>query len=375
MIDISKVDTSSKSQVTQFVQFPFTLYANCKQWVPPFWVDVRTMMDKNKHPFYEHSDAEFFLAKRDGEIVGRIAGLENRSYNRYHESKQASIYFYESIDDQKVANALFERIFDWSHQRGLNYIVAQKGFSLFDGYGIQVEGFEHRQMMTMMNYNFAYMPGQFEAAGFNKENEFVSCYMHKSKFDLPEKVRLIAQKVQDRGVFKVLRFDTKAQLKQWAFRIGEAYNKTFINNWEYYPLTKREIQYIADTILQIADPKLITLLLHEEQVIGFIFAFADISAALQRQKGHLTPWALVDFLLEMKRTKWVSLNGVGMLPEYQGRGGNALMYAVMERVVKDYGFEHAEQTQMADSAVQVRQDMVTIGAEIYKRHRIYGKEL
>ena len=109
--------------------------------------------------------------------------------------------------------------------------------------------------------------------------------------------------------------------------------------------------------------------------MGFLLAFPDVSAALQRGKGRITPWGIVDIMMEMKRTKWVSLNGVGVLPEYHGRGGNALMYAEMEKTIKDYGFIHAEQTQMADTAVQVRKDMITIGAEIYKRHRVYHKDI
>ena len=181
--------------------------------------------------------------------------------------------------------------------------------------------------------------------------------------------------MQEHGTFEVKNFETKSELKKWAWRIGQAYNKTFINNWEYYPFTENEIKFVVDQLITVADAKLIKLILHKGDVVGFLLAFPDVSAALQRGKGRITPWGIVDIMMEMKRTKWVSLNGVGVLPEYQGRGGNALMYAEMEKTIKDFGFIHAEQTQMADTAVQVRKDMITIGAEIYKRHRVYHKDI
>lgn len=371
MIEVKQVDVSSNAQVKEFIQFHYDLYHGCPQWVPPFRNDIKEMMDKKKHPFYEHSDADFFAAYRDGKMVGRIAASENRPFNDYHKTRKASFYLFDAIDDQEVANALFERLFAWCRSRGLTEISGPKGFSVFDGYGIQVLGFEHRQMMTMMNYNYAYYPTLFETAGFERENDFVSCYIPQDKFELPPKVQEIAKRVEERGTFWIKSFKNKRELAKWAKPIGEVYNRTFINNWEYYPLSEGEINYLLKTIMTVADPKFIKLVMYKDEIIGFLFAFPDISAALQRHDGHLNPIAILDLLLEFKRTKWVSLNGVGVVSEYQGRGGNALMYYEMKKTIKDYGFEHAEQTQMADTAIQVRKDMVTLGATIYKKHRIY----
>jgi hypothetical protein len=373
MLEIKQVDLNSRAQVNQFIQFHYDLYKGCPQWVPPFRSDIRIMLDKKKHPFYEHSDANFFVALRDGKAVGRIAAMENKSFNQYHQTKKAQFYLFDSIDDQEVANALFDRYTEWARVRGLNELVGPKGFSAFDGYGVQVEGFEHRQMMTMMNYNYSYYPTLFENAGFTRENDFVSCYIPRDKFKLPEKVAEIARRVEERGTFKVINFKNKNELKKIAWEIGEAYNKTFVNNWEYYPLTKKEIQLLLDNLLVIADPKLIKIIKHNDDIVGFLFAFPDISEALQRHDGRITPWALIDIFRELKRTKWISLNGVGVLPEMQGRGGNALLYEEIRKTIFDFQFEHAEQTQMADTAVQVRKDMETVGAKIYKRHRIFHK--
>lgn len=375
MIEVHKLDTESKPEVKEFIQFHFDLYKNCPQWVPPFRQDIALMLNKKKHPFYDHSEADFFVARRNGKIVGRVAAMENKPFNQYHNTRKIQFYLFDSLDEQEITNALFDAVAGWGRERGMTEIVGPKGFNAFDGYGIQVKGFEHRQMMTMMNYNFPYYARLMENAGFERENDFVSSYVPRKKFIVPDKAEDVARRVRERGTFVVKDFKNKRELKEWAGRIGDAYNKTFVNNWEYYPLTAREVKFLLDNLLVLADPKLIKIILFKDQVIGFLLGFPDVSAALQRHNGRITPWAIIDILLETKRTKWISLNGVGILPEYQGRGGNALLYSEMKKTVWDYGFDHAEQTQMADTAVQVRKDMEALGAKIYKVHRIFHKEI
>jgi GNAT superfamily N-acetyltransferase len=173
----------------------------------------------------------------------------------------------------------------------------------------------------------------------------------------------------------VIRFQTKQELRAWAPRIGQAYNQAFVNNWEYFPLSDREIQFVLDNVLTVADPKLIKLIAHGERVVGFLFAFPDVSAAIQRSGGRLLPFGIVDLLIEFKRTKWVALNGAGILPEFQGRGGNALLYSEMEKTVREAGFRHADLTQVAETAVQMRHDLVNLGGVPYKNHRVFIRDL
>ncbi len=376
MLQIEMVDTHDKKQVDQFVKFHYDLYKNCPQWVPPFISDVKMMLNKEKHPFHEHSDADFFVAKRDGQIVGRIAAMENKPYNKVHGSAQAVFYLFDSIDDQEVANALFDRAAEWARQRNLNKIVGPKGFSAFDGYGIQIEGNELRQMMNMMNYNYPYYRALVENYGFEKEVDFVSCYISQSVFQLPGKIYTLVERVKERNSFEVQRFTSKNDLKKWANKIGQAYNNTFVNNWEYYPFSEKEIKFILDTLLTVAHPKLIKIITRKEEVVGFMLGFHDLSAAMQRHGGHLYPWAIADLLLEMRKTNWISLNGVGVLPEYQGRGGNYLMMAEMVDTVREFKqFEHAELTQVAETAVQMRRDLENLGGRAYKNHRVYRKAI
>jgi hypothetical protein len=376
MLTVEKIDTRNKAQVRRFVSIPYRLYAKCNQWVPPLLMDVNTQLNRDKHPFYEHSDADFFIVARDGHDVGRIAALENKPFNKYHGTHKANIYLFECEDDQEAANALFEHVFDWAKGRGLDTVVGPKGFSPFDGYGMLVEGYDHRQMMMMMNYNYPYYNTLVQNLGFEKEVDFVSCYINRTIFQMPERVHSIAKRVEQRGVLKVVKFKSKREMiKNWAPKIARLYNDTFINNWEYYPLSDREILFAVDNVLVVADHHLIKLIMHDDTIVGFVFAFPDISAALQRARGHLLPFGLPDMLLELKRTKWLSLNGAGILPEFQGHGGNALLYAEMEKTLTDTRFSDAELTQVAETAVQMRRDLVNLGGKPYKNHRVYTKHL
>ncbi|MCL5429487.1 MAG: hypothetical protein M1347_06805 [Chloroflexi bacterium] len=375
VVTIEKTDTESKKDVQRFVTLPYRLYKDCPQWVPPLLIDAQMFLNRKKHPFHEHSDVDFFVAVRDGKVMGRIASIENKPYNRYHNKKTANFYLFDTVEDQSVANGLFERVFEWARSRGLTQVVGPKGFGPLDGYGIQVEGFEHRQVMTMMNYNYAYYPRLVEALGFRKEVDFVSCYANRETFRFPPRVHSIAERVQKRGTLKVKRFKNKKELVSWSARIGKAYNDAFVNNWEYYPLTKREIDFVVQNIMVVADPRLIKVILHDEDIVGFLFAFPDLSAAMQRARGHLFPFGLLDLMLELRRTKWVAVNGVGVLPEFQGRGGNALMYSEMEKTLRDYQFQEGDLTQVAESAWEMRRDLENLGGKPYKNHRVFVKDL
>lgn len=374
MLAIEQVDTTNKRQVKRFVEFYYDLYRDCQQWVPPLFVDAYLPLNRKKHPFFSHSEADFFLAVRDGEVVGRICAANNKPFNDYHKTKKAHFYAFDSIDDLEVARALFDSVYAWAKERGLDTLIGPKGLSPFDGYGIQVQGFEYRQMMTMMNYNYAYYPRLMEMLGFEKEVDFVSCYLPAESFRIPERVESIAKRVIERGALKVKRFKSKRELIQWAPRIGAAYNRAFIHNWEYYPFSPGDIQYAVDNIFLVADPRLIKVIMADEEIVGFLFAFPDVSAALQRAKGRLFPFGIVDMLFEMKRTKTISGNGMGILPEYQGRGGNALLYYEMGKTVLGFNqFENVEMTQVAETTEQMRADLKNLNGVEYKNHRVYRK--
>lgn len=376
MLTIERVDTENKKQVRRFVELPYRIYADCQQWVPPLNVDAYNQLNRKKHPFHEHSDVEFFIAVRDGKDVGRIAAIENKPFNKYHNERTADFYLFECENDLEAATALFETVFSWAKARGLETLIGPKGMGPLDGYGTLVFGHEQRQTMTMLNYNHAYYQSLIEAQGFTKEVDFVSCYLPADKFQLPERVKRISERVMERGHLEVKRFKNKKELLKWADRIGTAYNNAFVHNWEYYPLSQREIDFVVENIMTIADHRLIKIIVHGEDVVGFLFAFHDVSAAMQRAKGKLFPFGLIDILLEMRRTNTVSVNGMGILPEFQGHGGNALLYYAMGNTLLEFNqFVHVEMTQVAETTEQMRADLKNLNGVEYKNNRVYRKKI
>ncbi|MGZ9220715.1 MAG: hypothetical protein ACXW4Q_01290 [Anaerolineales bacterium] len=376
MLSIEKIDTDNKAQVKRFVELPYRLYKECRQWVPPLYVDAYLLLNRRKHPFFGPSEADFFLAVRDGTVVGRICAANNKLFNEYHKTRKAHFYAFDAINDLEVARSLFDAVIDWARARSLDTVIGPKGLSPFDGYGILVEGFEHRQMMTMMNYNYDYYPKLVETLGFEKEVDFVSCYLPADSFRVPERVERIAERVIQRGDLWVKKFKSKRELVQWAPQIGYAYNKAFIHNWEYYPFTEGDVKYAVDNVFLVADPRLIKVIMHKDEIVGFLFAFPDVSAALQRARGRLFPFGLIDILLEMKRTKTLSGNGMGILPGFQGKGGNALLYDEMGKTVFGFNqFEHVEMTQVAETTRQMRADLKNLNGVEYKNHRVYRKSI
>ena len=371
-LSIHKIDTASRREVDRFVLLPWPIYRDTPQWVPPFVDDTRLMLNRQKYPYYQHSDADFFLAVRDGRDVGRIAVLENRHYNQHWGSQTAFFNLFDAFDDAEAAAALFAEIEQWARARGLKKIVGAKGFLQGDGIGVLVEGFEHHPAVGIP-YNHAYYGALIESAGFARQRDFMSAYLPGETI-LPERVHQIADKMMARRGFTIKTFADKKELTAWIPRIVQLYNDTFIENWEFNPITAAEGKVIGDRLLQIADPKLIKLVMKGDDIAGFLFGYPDISEGIRRADGRIWPLGWFHLLRDMKRTKWINLNGAGILAPYRGLGVNAILYVEMERTIRGGGFAHADIVQMEESVLTL-EDTKTMGGQIYKRHRIYEKHL
>jgi len=367
-----KVNTRSRREVNRFVTLPFRLYRDCPQWVPTLVDDTRLMLNRDRYPFYEHSTADFFLAERDGRAAGRIAILDNRHYNAHWHSQTAFFYLFDAENDPEVAHALFAEAEAWARARGLNKVVGAKGFLQGDGIGVLVEGFEHHPAVGIP-YNHAYYGPLIEANGYTAQRDFLSAYLPGDTV-LPERLQAIAEKMKERRGFTIKTFATKAELRRWIPAIVETYNETFRDNWEFNPVTEREAKVIGDRLLQIADPKLIKLVMKGDVIAGFLFGFPDISEGIRRAQGRLWPFGWFWLLREFKRTRWINLNGAGILAPYRGLGVNAILYVEMQKTIHDGGFDHADLVQMEEHVLTVA-DTETMGGRIYKRHRIYQKDL
>ncbi len=372
-MEIRTLDTNNRRDVRQFIAFPFTLYRQSAQWVPTLWPDMQLVLNRQKHPYYQHSTAEFFVAEEDGETLGRIAVLDNDRYNHHHNTQVAFFYYFDCVNDTAISRPLFEAAFEWTRKRGLTTLIGPKGFLQGDGMGMLYEGFEHRPALGIP-YNYAYFNDLALDAGFEKETDFVSGYL-SGTHQLPQRFFEIAEKVKERRGYWIKTFESAKELRQWIGRIGRLYNDTFVDNWEYCPSTDDEFQVIGERLISIAHPRLIKLVMKEDKIIGFLFGFVDISAAIQKARGRIWPIGWIHLLREFKRTNWVNFNGTGMLPGYQGLGGNAVLYTEMAKGMRDFQFEHAEAVQIEERNLKSLGDMQAIGVDWYKRHRIYRRPL
>ncbi len=371
---VEVVGSSASRQGRDFIELPHRLYAGCRQWVPQFRLDMRAILDR-RHPFFDRSEAAFFLCRRAGRPVGTIAAIDNVPYNEHHSSRVGHFYFFDCEDDPAASHALFDAAVSWMRRRGLRELIGPFGFSIM-GMGILVDGFDHRAAMTMMSYNYPYYERLLEAEGLRKHRDQLSMFLDAKTFRLPDKVRRVAEIAMKRGNFEVPEFRRKSDLRRYAREIGRVYNESFQSHGdEYNPLSPREIDQITKDLLTVADPSLIKLLLCKGEIAGFLCGFADLSVALQRGRGRLTPLSILRLLLEYRRTRWLIVNGAGILPRFQRLGGNALLYSMLEKIASRRSFLYVDAVQIAETTELMLADLETLGAKVFKTHRVYRREL
>jgi hypothetical protein len=371
---ICHLDPTNRHDVRRYIEFPFRLYSESPLWVPPFVNEVRAQLDPRRHPFYQHSKAAFFLALEGDEVVGRIAVLDNARYNAHHGKRTAFFYHFEAVNDRAVSRALFDAAFDWACGRGLDLMWGPKGFMAADGQGLLVEGFEHRPALGIA-YNYPYYGELLEDAGFEKQLDFISCYLDR-QISIPSRFLEAADKVKRRRGFRTVRFRTKADLRAMIPRVTTVYNESFVEVQGYVPVTEAEAKAVGDRILSVADPGLIALLMREDELAGFVLAYPDISAAIQRCQGRLWPTGWYHLLREFKRTRWINFNGAAILEPYRGLGGNALLYAELyHTLIGRTQYQYGDLVQIQETNTRMIQELQALKVKPYKKHRIYRRSL
>lgn len=371
---ILRIEASDHYRTQQFIDLPPRIYRNTPQWVPSLVSDTQRIFDKLHNPFYRHSQAAFFLAlAADGSAIGRLAVLNNRLYNNFNHERTAFFCLFECTYNHEAANQLFTAGFDWARQQGLNKILGPRGFSSLDGLGMLVKGFEHRPAFGIP-YNLPYYPELVESAGFIPKSDIVSGYL-STDFDFPEKIHKISELVQQRRGLSIASFKTRRDLRQLVGQLKGLYNGMIEGTTGNTPLTADEANSIANQLLWFADPKLIKVIMKDATPVGFLFAYPDISAALQRTKGRIYPLGWIDFLREMLQTEWVNINGAGILPEYQGLGGTAILFSEMQKSITNGRFKHAEIVQIGVENDKMQRELRELGIDFYKTHRIYERIL
>ena len=372
-MQVRQIDVSSKGDVKKWIEFPFELYKGCAQWVPPLIEGERNLLDPTKHPFYQHSQADFFLAEVNGRTLGRIAAMENRRYNEHNRERAAFFGFFEVVEDIQAARALFERVVAWALERGLNIVYGPKGLIGADAAGILVEGFEHRPALTIP-YNYPYYDAFIKDSGFVKERDGLSGYL-SGLGEMPERLIQIAERVKKRRGFWIKEFNNKDDLRAMAPAVSRVHEQAFGAGYGFYPHTEEEMAWVADELLTIADPRLVKLVMRGEDVIGFLFTYHDVSEGLQKAKGQLWPLGWLHLLMARRRTKWANVNGLGIIPEYQGLGANTVLYTELAKTIKAFGFEHIETVLIGEENYRSFSDNEALGVTWYKRHRLYKRRL
>jgi len=370
---VRRIDTFNKKDVRKFIQFPFDLYKGNPYWVPQLRQDTRKVLDKATHPFYQHSDADFFLAEDNKKVIGRIAAISNSRSNAANDLDSVFFYYYESIDDSVVSGSLFKAVIDWAKEKGHTQVYGPKGLLQGDGIGLLVKGFDYIPAVGIP-YNFEYYDRLVKDAGFKKKFDYFSGYVD-IEAGLSDKVRRVAEKVKKRSGFWVRKFETKEEIMAITSELRLVYNCAFAGSEGFSPITEEEIIIIAKRMLSVADPRLIKLVYKGDNIIGFLFSYPNICRGLQKTNGRLFPFGWFHLMRDFKTTKYMDSNGIGILPEYQGLGPTAVMYTEFEKTFREFNFEHVETVQTREDNVASLGESSHFVMDWVKTHRIYELDL
>ena len=263
---LQPVDPERRADVRRFTGLPSALYRDSAQWVPPVRADARLALDRRRHPFYQHSEAAFFLVEEGKETLGRIAVADHRNYNAYHGTRTAFFWCFEAVDDPAVARLLLDGAAEWAAGRGLDLLVGPKGPLLGDGIGLLIEGFEHRPALGVA-YNPPYYPALVEGAGFEKDTDFLTGRLLRHHH-LPEAFFAAADEAGAARGYRAFAFSSRRQIRRWLPRFTAVYNEAFRPTWEYTPLTEDEVRSAVERLLPVIEPNLIRLVMQGDDIVG-----------------------------------------------------------------------------------------------------------
>jgi hypothetical protein len=373
-MNIIQLDLQNKKHRNDFIRLPFSIYRDIPQWIPPLLMEERLRLSPKRFPFYQHSQASFFLAYDENRPIGRIAVLNNRRYNEFNKTRTAFFYLFECENNQEAASMLFNAAFDWARSQGLDLVFGPKGFTPLDGFGLLVKGFEHRPAFGLP-YNPAYYVDLIEAQGFVKDGESVSGYLG-TDIQFPPRIHQLAERIAARRGLHILSCNTRKDLRNLVGHLKELYNNSLVDGEGTVPLTDEEVNGMANQLIWLADPKLVKFVMKSDKAVGFLLAYPDISAALQKTRGRLFPFGWLTLLLELRRTDWININGAGLLPEYRGSGGTAILYSEMFKSVSgNPRYKHADVVQIGVENGNMQREMENFGIDFYKMHRTFSRAL
>ncbi|GAA0538740.1 hypothetical protein [Chitinophaga japonensis] len=374
LVEIKPV--TSRKELGQFIDFPHDLYEDDPCYVPELFIAQRDLLTPGKHPFHEHSSLQLFLAWRKGRIVGRIAAILNNNHNVFNNAEDGFFGFFDSINDQAVADALFSTATQWLKKRGARTLIGPVNFSTNETCGLLIEGFD-TPPVAMMPYNKPYYLDLLARAGFEKK---VDLFSHKiveeTVNDKPQKMmQLLRQRLQQRNI-TIRKIDMR-NFKAEAEKIREVYNAAWDKNLGFVPMTLAEFDYTAKDLKLIVDPDFVLVAEHEGKVIGITICIPDINQVLIKVKrGRLFPTGIFKLLLNKKKIKAIRIIVLGVVEEYRKMGIEACFYGTIMEKGRQKGMQWAdagwvlEHNDLMNNAIANN-----INGKVYKKFRIYERKI
>lgn len=346
-------------------------------WVPPLRRDVRVLLSRAKNPFFEHAEAEYFLAERGGAVVGRIAAIANRLHNEVHHDKVGFFGFFEAVDEPAVANALFRAAAEWLRPRGFDTMRGPASFSTNDESGLLVDGFE-TPPVVMMPHNPKYYRTLLEGAGFTAAKNLL-VYEHgpreAGKFiPVPERLARASELIAQRNGI-TLRAIRMSEFGAEVERVKALYNRAWEHNWGFVPMTDHEIDHLAEQFKPVVVPDLVPFVEKDGQVIAFALALPDLNTILRTNRsGRMFPVILrILWALKTHRVHRLRIALLGVLPEYRGKGIDAVLYHWIWTKGKEKGFGWGEAGWILEDNPAMNAGLVKMGFTVYKTYRLFDR--
>lgn len=369
---IEIITVKSKKEQKQYIKLPWKIYKNDPNWVPQLILELKEMMNRKKYPFFEHSEAEFFIARKDGETVGRIAAIKNNRHIQVHKENIGFFGFFECVNDQEVANKLFDAAADWCREKGLEAIRGPENYSQNDTCGLLVDAFD-KSPVILMTYNPPYYQQLIENYGFTKAMDLYAYYLHAdTKF--PERVIKLAEELKSRLNVTIRQINVKDFWNE-VERVKQVYNQAWAPNWGFVPLTDSEIKHIAESLKMAIDPEIVYMAEENGKPVGFSLAVPDMNQALKHANGRLFPFGLFKILWHKRKIDGVRVIIMGVIPEYQRRGIDTVFYWETYRHGVAKGYKWGEFSWILDNNTMMNRASKLVGAHIYKTYRIYQKPI
>jgi len=362
----------TRRDLRRFVKLPWSIYEKHPAWVPPLIIERLQMLDRERNPFFEHSDAKLFLAERDGRQVGRIAAVLNRSHLETYDDGVGFFGLFESIDDPMVAHALLRRAGRWLARRGLRFMRGPASFTINDECGVLLDAFD-QPPMVLMPYTPPYYPALLESFGLAKAHDLIAF-----RCETPEQVpgRLLRAEARLTSRYGIsLRTINMSRLDEEVRRIHHVHSLAWAGNWGAVPLTSSEVRHMAADLRRIADPKLVLLAESGDEPVGVSVTIPNLNQALSHLDGRLLPLGFLKLLWHMRRVDEARVLIMGVVPKHRRQGIDAAMYARTMAAARRRGVRWAELSWILEDNTAMIRALERMGAVPYKTYRIYEKPL